>query len=69
MDHYLNVHIPLVCKLWGPFGFKAWKVLHFREEDPSGLYLQAMTFWDDVEGFEKARATTGKEVADDGEFH
>ena len=66
LDHYLNVHVPLVCKLWGPFGMKEWRAVRFAENDPSGLYLQAMTLWENAEGFHQAREKASEEVKEDG---
>lgn len=68
MDHYLNVHVPLVCKLWGPYGMREWRAMKFSEGDASGLYLQTLTLWESEEGFHDARAKAGKEVSEDGEF-
>ena len=41
MDFYLNTHMKLVEKHWGPCGMKDWTVVQFEKDDASGtLVLQ-----------------------------
>ncbi|KAK7750301.1 hypothetical protein SLS62_007818 [Diatrype stigma] len=51
MDYYLHKHMPLVQKLWAPFGLKSWSVATTGEE--SGFYLQAVLIFESPEALEK----------------
>ncbi len=52
MDYYLKTHMPLVEKIWGPFGLKSWSVVTL---DPaSGFHVQAFLVFESVEAFQKA---------------
>lgn len=37
VDYYLNTHMKIVEKHWGPHGMKSWTVVQFDEGDPSGM--------------------------------
>lgn len=37
MDYYLNTHMQIVQKRWGPHGLQRWTVVKFEEGDPSGM--------------------------------
>lgn len=51
-DYYLQTHMPLVAKLWGPAGLKSWSVTKY-ERDLAGTspkYLIAATLvWESEE--------------------
>jgi len=36
MDYYINTHMQLVAKHWGPYSMKDWTVTQFEKDDPSG---------------------------------
>lgn len=54
MKYYLDSHMPLVGKLWGPAGLKGWKVLKFGDDQP--YCVQATLEWGSMEDFQKAGA-------------
>ncbi|KAJ6088050.1 hypothetical protein N7499_004232 [Penicillium canescens] len=51
-DYYLQTHMPLVAKHWGPVGLKSWNVVKY-DRDPAGTspkYLIAATLvWESEE--------------------
>lgn len=51
MDYYLQKHMPLVQKLWGPLGLKSWSVATLGED--SGYYVQAFLIFESHEAFAK----------------
>ncbi len=55
----------IVDKHWGPLGMKGWTVVQFEENDPSGMHVQAMTFWESHKHFEDAIAANIPEVMED----
>lgn len=65
VDYYLNTHMQLVQKHWGPHGMKSWHIVQFPPEDPSGLNVQAILFWTSIEDFEKCYALGIPEVHQD----
>ncbi|KAI0121183.1 hypothetical protein BJ170DRAFT_149255 [Xylariales sp. AK1849] len=52
MEYYLNQHMPLVEKHWGPQGLKSWTITTFGKDSPH--YLQAILLWESAESFAKA---------------
>ncbi|CEJ58643.1 ethyl tert-butyl ether degradation EthD [Penicillium brasilianum] len=62
-DYYLQTHMPLVAKHWGPHGLKSWNVVKY-ERDLAGAspkYLIAATLvW---ESEEAVKAATSSESA------
>ncbi|KAH6603715.1 hypothetical protein Trco_008490 [Trichoderma cornu-damae] len=44
MEYYVNSHMPLVDKLWAPFGLKSWEVIKFGPEAP--FYGGALMTWE-----------------------
>ncbi|KAF3018859.1 hypothetical protein E8E14_007698 [Neopestalotiopsis sp. 37M] len=63
LKYYIDKHMPLVHKIWGPAGLKSWTVTEHSE----GPYvIQAILTWDSAEAFGAAAATDGgKEIFDD----
>ncbi|CAH0058762.1 unnamed protein product [Clonostachys solani] len=52
LDYYLNTHMPLVGKNWGPEGLKSYEIVQFTE---GGVYqIQAVLKWTSLEAFNKA---------------
>lgn len=35
IDYYINKHVPLTEKLWGPKGLLSWQVVQYKKDDPS----------------------------------
>ncbi|KAI0186623.1 hypothetical protein EV127DRAFT_438127 [Xylaria flabelliformis] len=52
MDYYLASHMPLVQKLWGPYGLKSWKVVHYTSPD-APYAVQAWLEWESKEAADK----------------
>ncbi|RYP60304.1 hypothetical protein DL769_008177 [Monosporascus sp. CRB-8-3] len=52
MKYYLETHMPLVQKVWGPLGLKSWTVGTVNPD--SGFHVQAFLVWDSLEAFENA---------------
>ncbi|RYP77431.1 hypothetical protein DL771_001226 [Monosporascus sp. 5C6A] len=52
MEYYVNTHMPLVGKIWGPLGLKSWTVGTVNPE--SGFHVQAFLVWDSLEAYKKA---------------
>lgn len=50
-DYYINTHMPLVQKLWGPLGLKSWTV-SVPAEGPH--VMTAALRWESHEAFETA---------------
>ncbi|KAF2863400.1 hypothetical protein K470DRAFT_255106 [Piedraia hortae CBS 480.64] len=64
MDHYLKVHIPLVEKLWGPYGMESAKV--YKMDDDAAFCAQATLTWGSLDQIKKALAAPAtKEIQDD----
>lgn len=34
MDYYLSGHLPIIERLWGPYGLKSWKINQFQNPCP-----------------------------------
>ncbi|KAI0514957.1 hypothetical protein F5B22DRAFT_609164 [Xylaria bambusicola] len=48
MEYYLAHHMPLVQKLWAPFGLKSWKVAKYDSEG-APYVVQAWLEWESKE--------------------
>lgn len=49
--------MPLVQKLWGPFGLKSWKVAHYDKPE-SAFVIQAWLEWESKEHAEKGTTSS-----------
>lgn len=64
IDYYLEKHMPIAMKQWGPHGFKSYKIITFAEGSP--YTTQCTMFWDSHEAFDKGVGSPeAKEVFDD----
>lgn len=69
MDYYLNTHMSIVDKHWGPYGMKSWTVTQFENDDPSGMHCQAIMLWSSQEDFQKALDADIPEVMTDLQYY
>jgi len=53
MDYYLNQHMPMVEKTWGPKGLKSWHVAKFDETKKSNYpyAVLATPVWEELDLF------------------
>ncbi|KAM0811366.1 hypothetical protein AB5N19_11722 [Seiridium cardinale] len=59
LNYYLDSHMPLVAKTWGPNGLKSWTVTEHAE----GPYaVQAILQWESIGAFDKAAGEAGAAV-------
>ncbi|KAF4551112.1 Hypothetical protein D9617_14g075680 [Elsinoe fawcettii] len=68
IDYYLSTHMPLVAKIFGPFGLTKWEVLQFAPtaQGPPQFVVQTLLHWESEEGMRKANASEGaKKLVDD----
>ncbi|KAK5070168.1 hypothetical protein LTS08_008407 [Lithohypha guttulata] len=65
LDYYINTHMKLVEKHWGPHGMKSWTIVQFDKDDPSGQNVQCIMLWTSMEDFEKCFALGIPEVHED----
>lgn len=68
IDYYLQSHIPLAERLWGPFGMKLHSITHYGDTDESSAayHLSCVLDWEGKEGFDRAQQSPStKEVMDD----
>lgn len=65
IDYYLNTHMKIVQKHWGPLGMKSWNIIQFDEGDPSGMYVQAILYWESREAYDAAYKKAIPEVHGD----
>ncbi|KAF3384925.1 hypothetical protein F1880_002571 [Penicillium rolfsii] len=64
-DYYLQKHMPLVAKTWGPAGLKSWSVVKYDRDlaGTSPQYLVAATLvWENEEAVKTAVAGEGAAV-------
>jgi len=54
LDYYINSHMPLIEKYWGPRGLLSWTVT--KGEEGADYFVQVTTFWESLEEFEKVKA-------------
>ena len=67
LDYYLNKHVPMVQRLWGPLGLKGAQVLRGTGA-PSGAatyQLMALLDFGSLAQFQEAAKQHGKEVMGD----
>ncbi|KAL5342668.1 hypothetical protein BJX70DRAFT_394503 [Aspergillus crustosus] len=65
LDYYLSTHMPLVSKIWGPFGLKDWKVVKYTTENAQFTYGAFLT-WENSEDSNRAvAAAEAKPIFDD----
>ncbi|KIW08793.1 uncharacterized protein PV09_00727 [Verruconis gallopava] len=69
LDYYLNKHIPLVAKVWGPKGMKDWRVVK-NGPGPDGAdapyQIACVITFDSAESLQAALTDPGsKEVFED----
>jgi len=58
--------MPLVTKLYGPYGLKGWEVLQFSKHDTPPYVVQTVLQWDNVDQLNAANTSDGaKELRDD----
>lgn len=43
-EYYVNTHMKLVEKHWGPHGMKSWTIVKFDEGDSSGMFIVRGSF-------------------------
>ena len=66
LDYYINTHMPLVQKHFGPHGLKSWEITKFTAEANQQFNVQVILIWESAEGAKTAGQTSGaKELADD----
>ncbi|KAH8682725.1 hypothetical protein BX600DRAFT_430587 [Xylariales sp. PMI_506] len=53
MEYYLQTHMPLVEKHWGPQGLKEWTVTTLDPE-VTGFRVQALLLWDSAAAYQGA---------------
>ena len=64
MTYYLESHMPLVQKLWGPFGLKSWTINVLQPE--AGNHVQAYLVFESLQAWEAASASPAqKEIFGD----
>ncbi|KAL2845881.1 hypothetical protein BJY01DRAFT_247488 [Aspergillus pseudoustus] len=61
MEYYLNNHIPLVKKRWGPQGLQSCSVITGTKE--AAYHVQATMIWKDMASFENVKGV--EEVRED----
>ncbi|KAF2750094.1 hypothetical protein M011DRAFT_474574 [Sporormia fimetaria CBS 119925] len=71
MSYYLSHHLPLIERVWAPYGLQSWSINEFQNPCPltgkTPPYLvQATVYFDTLENFrialEKAVAETGPDL-------
>ncbi|KAI1500241.1 ethyl tert-butyl ether degradation EthD [Biscogniauxia marginata] len=63
IDHYVNVHMPHVSKIWGPVGLRSWAVT--QPIDPEYV-IQAVVTWESMEAWKTAsQGPEAKGIFDD----
>ncbi|THX47247.1 hypothetical protein D6D06_09718 [Aureobasidium pullulans] len=66
IEYYISTHMPLVTKLYGPYGLKGWEVLQFSKHDTPPYVVQTVLQWDNVDQLNAANTSDGaKELRDD----
>lgn len=67
LDYYLNKHVPMVRRLWGPLGLKGAQVLRGTGAPNGGATYQLMALLDfgSLAQFQEAAKQHGKEVMGD----
>lgn len=66
VDYYINTHLPLVEKLFGPYGMTAWEVTKFSTTDDQQFSYQVILKWETAKGAATASASPGaKQLRDD----
>ncbi|GAM40991.1 hypothetical protein TCE0_041f13764 [Talaromyces pinophilus] len=63
-DYYIQIHMPLIAKHWGPAGLKSWSVTKYEPDiagTPPKYLISATLVWESEEAMKAARA--GESVA------
>ncbi|KAF4340311.1 Ethyl tert-butyl ether degradation [Fusarium beomiforme] len=55
VDYYVNKHMPLAQKHWGPYGLLSAQVIKLGGESPYQIY--SILKWDSLASFQKAGAS------------
>ncbi|KAF9630630.1 hypothetical protein BFW01_g1192 [Lasiodiplodia theobromae] len=59
LEYYLNTHMPLTEKIWGPLGLTSWRVVEFKagaDGGPPPYRLKTETVWESREKLDAAVA-------------
>ncbi|KAF4536472.1 Ethyl tert-butyl ether degradation [Lasiodiplodia theobromae] len=57
LKYYLNTHMPLTEKIWGPLGLTSWRVVEFKagaDGGPPPYRLKTETMWESREKLDAA---------------
>lgn len=65
MDYYINTHLPLVQKHFGPHGLKSWEITEFTPETDQSFRVQVILSWASAEGASTAGNAPGAKVLKD----
>lgn len=69
IDYYVNEHMPLAEKIWGPLGMKDWKVIAFKDSEDGSkppYRYKAVSYWKSLENLKICTTTdAGKQVLED----
>jgi uncharacterized protein (TIGR02118 family) len=70
MDYYLSTHMPLIERVWGPYGLKSWSINRFSDPCPvSGgkppYLVQTTCYFDSIDDFKKALEKGGEKTVPD----
>ncbi|KAF4496220.1 Ethyl tert-butyl ether degradation [Fusarium agapanthi] len=64
VDYYVNTHMPLAHKLWGPLGLVSGQVIKLGGDSPYQIYT--IITWDSMASFQKASVSEeAKQIKDD----
>ena len=67
VSYYLNHHMPLVQRKWGPHGMRSYHVVQL--EAPAPYVIVTTAYWDSMEGVKEAVARDSEEVFADQEHY
>jgi uncharacterized protein (TIGR02118 family) len=59
IEYYLKSHMPLVSKLYGPFGLENWEVVEFPTNDTPAYVVQTTLHWKNRDQLAAANASEG----------
>ncbi|KAF5702084.1 dimeric alpha-beta barrel [Fusarium globosum] len=64
VDYYVNTHMPLAHKIWGPQGLVSGQVIKLGGDSPYQIYT--IITWDSLASFQKASVSEeAKQIRDD----